>query len=138
MPQLTSNAAILSAAKRAIEVLLQFKGSQVILVPKNGTVVAKPSGGRDFVPAAPRAAQTVVISRIGSENIGQANTDDGQYVTRAYTLTGRWNMAIAIGDTWSDGEADYTVDSVDQTSGFKTSADVLGFVKIVDPLGISP
>ena len=138
MPQITSNAAILSSARRAIEVLLQFKGFQVILVPKNGTVVAKPSGGRDFVSAAPRVTQTVVLSRAGSEYIGQANTDDGQYVTRSYVLTGRWNMAIAIGDTWSDTEADYTVDSVDQTSGFKTSAEVIGFVKIVDPLGVSP
>ena len=138
MPQLTSNGAILAAAKKAIEVLLQFKGSEVILVPKNGTVVAKPSGGRDFVAAAPRAVQTIALSRIGSENIGQANTDDGQYVTRAYALTGRWDMDIAIGDSWSDDEADYTVDSVDQTSGFKTSADVIGFVKITDPLEVTP
>lgn len=138
MPQLTSNPAILAAARKAIEVLLQFKGAEVTLLPKNGTIVAKPSGGRDFVPAEPREPQLVAFSRVGSENIGQANTDDGQYVTRAYVLTGRWDMDIAIGDSWSDGEADYTVESVDQTSGIKTSADVIGFVKIDDPLEVSP
>lgn len=138
MPQLTSNGAILSAARQAIEVLLRFKGFGVALVPKNGTVVAKPSGGRDWYPATPRALQQIALSRVGSDNIAQANTDEGQYVTRSYVLTGRWNMAIAIGDSWSDGEADYTVESVDQTSGFKTSADVIGFLKIDDPLEVSP
>lgn len=138
MPQITTSAAVLSAAKQAIEILLRFKGAEVTLVPKNGTVVAKPGGGRDFIPAEPREPQQVAMSLIGTERVGNANTDDGQYITRTYALTGRWDMAIAVGDTWSDDEAEYTVEAVDQTNGFKTYATVIGFVNVDDPLGDPP
>lgn len=135
MPLTTTNAAILSAAKQAIEILLRFKGIDVELVPKNGTVIAKPGGGRDFVPAAPRKPQTIALSKLGNDDLGTASTDEGQYVRRAYALTGRFDMEIAIGDFWEDDEAEYTVETLDQTNGWKTSAEVIGFVKIVDPLG---
>jgi hypothetical protein len=138
MPLTTSNAAILSAARQAIEVLLRFKGSDVVLTPKNGTVVAKPGGGRDFVPAEPRPVQRIALSKVGADNYGAAGTDDGQYVTRSYVLTGRHDMQIAVGDFWEDAEANYTVDTLDQTNGFKTSADVIGFLKINENLGDIP
>lgn len=130
MPKVTSSASINNAARQAIEVLLRFKGFEVALVPREGTVVAKPGGGRDFFPAEPRPPQLVALSKVGEDNYGTASTDEGQYVTRSYVLTGRWNMDIALGDTWSDGEADYKVESLDQTSGFKTSATVIGFLNI--------
>ena len=135
MPQITTSTAILNAAKQAIEVLLRFKGIDVTLVPKNGTVLAKPGGGRDFIPAEPREPQKVSLGYVGAERIDNTNTDGGQYVTRIYALTGRHDMAIAVGDTWTNDEAEFTVESVDQTSGFKTSATVTAFMNVDDPLG---
>ena len=137
MPQVTTNAAVLNAAKKAIDILLKFKGFEVILVPRN-EIIAKPGGGRDFVPGEARDAQTVAMSLLGEERVDNASTDGGQFVIRTYALTGLADLAIAIGDSWDDDEAEYTVEQVDKSSGFKTAAIVLGFVKIDDPRGGPP
>ena len=128
MPAITNNAAILAAARSAIEVLLEFKGFPTVLIPRLGDGVAKPGGGRDFPRAAPRPSQPISLAAVADSETYN-DEDTGRVRTRTYTLTGRWNMAIAIGDQWEDDEASYTVQTIDASSGFKTSAEVLGYIK---------
>ena len=130
MSKITTKPALLATAKRAIEIKLQFQGFDVVLIPKKGDSVAKPGGGHDFAGATPRAAQRVSLSRLGNDNIQDASSDDGQVIYRNYLLTGRLDMEIAEGDSWEDDEARFVVASFDQSSGFKTTADVVGHIKL--------
>lgn len=130
MPQITANANILNAARKAIAIMLQFKGISVELKPKAGVKTPKPGGGHDFVPGLLRDPQQISLTKVGGDIIEDSSNDGAQYIVRNYILTGEWNMRIALGDTWEDDEAEYKVDTLDQTSGFKTSADVIGYVKL--------
>lgn len=129
MSQITTNPSILAAAKQAIEVLLQFKGVAVAFVPQKGLTVVKPGGGEDFVAGIARTPQMLSLTQIGADLVTDASTDEQRYVTRNYVGTGRWNMLVEVGDEWEDLAARYKVETVDQTSGFKTSIEVVGFVK---------
>jgi len=131
VPEIVQVPGILAAARQAIEILLQFKGIDVVLTPNKGTPVLKPGGGHDFTPPADRAVQKFSVSKTTAfDGIEYSPNDEGLNRKRAYMLTGRYNAVIAIGDTWSDAEADYTVDTVDASSGFKTQATVTGFLKV--------
>jgi hypothetical protein len=130
MPKIVQDTGILDAAKAAIEVLLTFKGTNIVLTPTKGTRVAKPGGGHDFVPPADRAPQIFALSKTSAfDGIEFSPNDDGKNQKRAYVLTGRFDAVIAKGDTWEDDEAEYQVDTLDQTSGFKTQATVTGWLK---------
>jgi len=109
---------------------LTFKGLPIELLPTEATPIAKPGGGVDFVPQPPRVPQDFALSKVGSDNVTTSNNDDGQARTRNYVLTGRFDAEIAIGDTWSDDEADYRVETVDGTNGYATRATVLGYLKV--------
>lgn len=132
MPQIVQNAGILNAAKQAIEVMLRLKGIDIELIPVKGSPVAKPGGGHDFVPPVNRDPQKFALSKTsGFDGLEYSPNDEGLNRKRAYVLTGRSDAEIAVGDTFSDDEADYTVDTVDATSGFKTQATVTGFLKVL-------
>lgn len=129
MPAIVQDPRILAAAQRAIDVLLRFKGITIVLSPVKGDPVAKPGGGHDFVPPPPRAPQTFALSKTtGFDGIEFSPNDEGENRKRAYVLTGRFDAEIAVGDQWSDAEADYTVETVDQDNGFKTQATVTGWL----------
>lgn len=132
MPLIVTNPSILNAARTAIEVLLKFKGQQITLLPTQGERIPKPGGGHDFAEPTPRAPQTFALSKLNNfDDIDFSPNDDGKNQKRSYLLTGRHDAEIAKGDTFSDDEADYTVDTLDQTSGFKTMAGVTGWLKQV-------
>ena len=130
MPAIVQDPGIIAAARKAIDILLKFKGIAVILVPSKGAPVAKPGGGHDFPPPIARDPQTFAVSKTTAlDGIEYSPNDEGKNRKRAYVLTGRWDADVAIGDQWSDAEADYTVDTVDSSSGFKTQATVTGYLK---------
>jgi hypothetical protein len=130
MPKIVQDAGILVAAQAAIEILLKFKGTDIVLTPNKGERVSKPGGGHDYVPPVDRDPQTFALSKTNAfDGIEFSPNDDGKNQKRAYVLTGRFDAVIAKGDTWSDDEADYQVDTLDQTSGFKTQATVTGWLK---------
>ena len=132
MPLIVTDPSILKAARAAIEVLLRFKGQQITLIPTKGTKIPKPGGGHDFADPIPRAPQTFALSKINNfDAIEYSPNDDGKNQKRSYLLTGRHDAVIAKGDNFSDTEADYVVDTLDQTSGFKTMAGVTGWLKQV-------
>ena len=129
MPKIVQDENILAAARNAIEILLKFKGQQITLSRK-GTAVRKPSGGHDFQTAADVPAQLLALSRVGGDELLDGDNGETPVVKRHYVLTGRHDASVRADDTWSDAEADYRVESVDDSSGFKVQADVVGFVKV--------
>lgn len=132
MPKIVVNQSILNAARSAIEVLLRFKGVTVTLIPSQGVRIPKPGGGHDFADPIPREPQKFAISKLNNfDGIEFSPNDEGKNQKRAYLLTGRHDAVIAKGDTFSDDEADYTIDTLDQTSGFKTMAGATGWLKQV-------
>lgn len=129
MPAIVQNPGILAAARNAIEVLLKFKGQQVIL-KRRGAPIEKPSGGHDYsgVPTS-LSPQDFAWSQVG-DDILEDGDGDAPVVKRNYVLTGRYNADIQVDDTWSDAEADYRVESINDSNGFATHANVVGFVKV--------
>lgn len=114
----------------AIGIKLQFQGIPVVLLPEKGDPIRKPSGGHDYGPPVPRQQQVFVVSRTtGFDGIEFSPNDDGKSRKRAYVMTGAYDAEVAIGDTFEDDEAEYTVDTVDNSSGYKTIAGVTGFLK---------
>lgn len=133
MPQAITDPGIISAARDAIVVMLGFKGAPITLVPQKGDPVLKPGGGHDYGDPLPRVTQTFAVSKTAFfDGIEYSPNDEGQNRKRAYVLTGAHDAEIAIGDTWSDDEADYQVDTVDQSSGYKTTAGVTGWLKVAE------
>lgn len=130
MPEIVQDARILAAARKAIDILLKFKGIPIVLTPTKGAPVLKPGGGHDFVPPAPRAPQILALSRIGGDDIDYSPNDEGANRKREYVMTGRYDAQVTIGDTFEDDEAEYTVNTVDSSSGFKVQATVTGWIKV--------
>lgn len=130
MPLVTVNAGILDAARQAIEILLQFKGTTIELIPSAAEPVQKPGGGHDYPEPDARLPQLFALVKVGVDNVPTSPNDEGIARTRNYVLTGRFDAEIDIGDTWSDAEADYRVETVDATNGYKTYATVLGYIKV--------
>lgn len=129
MPHIVQDPGILAAAKNAIEVLLKFKGQTVVLMRK-GVPIAKPGGGHDFSYRAPLAPQTFAWSQVGDDEVLDGDNGDTPVVKRSYVLTGRVDADIKPDDTWEDSEAEYRVETVNNDNGFKTSATLVGFVKV--------
>lgn len=131
MPAIVQDPGILKAARDAIEVMLSFKGIPVVLTPKKGTPVTKPGGGHDFNPPLPKDPQLLAVAKSNFfDGVEFSPNDEGMNRKREYTVTGRYDADIEIGDTWSDDEADYEVMTVDNSSGFKTIASVTGWLKV--------
>jgi hypothetical protein len=128
MPPVTTDPGILAAARSGIDMLLQFKGQSVTLSRK-GLAIAKPGGGHDFGRNA-ILPQIFSLSQVGDDEISDASSGDTQVVKRRYVLTGVYNADIKPDDTFSTAEADFRVETVNATSGYKTHADVVGFVKV--------
>lgn len=129
MPLIVQDPNILRAARQAIEVLLRFKGQPVVLV-RRGVPVAVGGGGHDFTGDTNVASQKFALSHVGVDELLDGADGDTPVYKRTYALTGRYNADIRIHDKWADAEATYEVEAVDQTSGYKTHADVVGFVKV--------
>lgn len=130
MPLIVTDPAILAAAQQAIDILLQFKGQMIDLQPLDATPIAKPGGGHDFEQVPTRGPQLLALSAVGGLSVGSGTNDDGIVRTRDYVLTGRVDAQIDINDTWSDDEADYRVETVDNDNGYRVTATVIGFLKV--------
>lgn len=129
MSAITTNQQILKAARGAVETLLKFKGRDFV-VNRKGVSVEKPGGGHDKTMPYPLASQRFSISQEGDDIIEDGDSGDTPVVKRNYRLTGRYDADLLVDDTFEDAEANYRVESVNATSGFKTDALLVGFVKV--------
>lgn len=131
MPAVVQDAGIIRAARSAIDVLLKFKGVSIVLYRK-GTATKFDDGGHDFAQPYPLIAQKFAVTQLGGDILEDGNDGDTPVVKRNYQLTGKFDADVRIDDTWEDAEADYRVESVNDSSGYRTTATVVGFVKVPD------
>lgn|GEM_PF-5601821 len=116
-------------ARNAVAELLRLRGRKIVLTPLSAGV-EKPGGGRDYTPAPPRAAQIFALFKTSDlDGREESQTDEGLSRKSDYKLIGWFDAAIAVGDTWSDDTADYTVESVDRSKSYQTTALVTGYLK---------
>lgn len=128
MPAISSDPGIMAAAKTAIDVLLSFKGFPIV-IERLGAPIPKPGGGHDAGAKVALPPQTFVLTQNGPEIVEDGTNGDTQVVRRQYYITGLFDADLQIDDTWSDDLADYRVQSVDNETGYKTTGDVVAFVK---------
>ena len=123
---------LLEAGREGIEVLLEVTGQTIVLVPTPNADGKTVRGTRTHAPGVPRAAQLFSLKDSGTfDGRERSNNDEGLSRKRDYTLTGRHNAIVAIGDTWEDSTASYTVGTVDRSSGFKIVCRVTAYLKEV-------
>lgn len=109
--------------------LLALRGQQITLRPLVGT--EQPSGGTKYVPGPPREPQTFVLFNTkGFDGREKAQTDRGLTRKFQFQLLGASTAAIALGDSWEDDVAKYTVEEIDRTRRYNVTALVVGFLKV--------
>jgi hypothetical protein len=130
VPAIVNDPGILRAARNAVVLMLKFKGNPIVL-RRRGTIVNKPSGGKDFTGRVDIPAQTLALAQIGGDVI--EDTEGGaQSVQRNYILTGRYDADIQVGDIWKTVEAEFEVKSVNDDNSYKVTAEVVGTVRSPD------
>lgn len=109
--------------------LLMLRGQQIALRPLVPT--EKPSGGKDYGPGPARPTQTFVLFNTkGFDGRENSQTDRGMSRKFQFQLVGAADAQIAIGDSWEDAVAKYTVEEVDRTRPYNVVALVTGFLKV--------
>lgn len=109
--------------------LLRLRGQPITLTPV-GVAVDKPGGGKDYPPATPRIPQTFALFNTkGFDGRENSQTDQGVSRKFAYTLVGAHDAQIAIGDSWDDDVAAYTVESIDRGKPYMVQAVITAYVK---------
>jgi hypothetical protein len=126
-------------ARTAISELLDLRGQPITLIPGKGVVTEKPSGGRDYGPAAPRDPQIFAMFQVSSAKTGrygkgfdaaEAGSDGGTVRKFVFNMIGGFDAVVAIGDTWEDDLAKYQVESVDYAVPYQVGAVVSAFLKV--------
>lgn len=121
-------------ALAAVTELLELRGQPITLVPTSGTVVEKPGGGKDYTPAAPRDPQVFAKfspdSRAETLGESRAPTDQGPIRSFRFRMIGSHDAVVALGDSWEDDTARYSVAMVDLTLPYQVTAWVTGFLKV--------
>lgn len=118
-------------ARAAVAELLELRGQQIALIPAAGTVVEKPSGGKDYIDGAPRAAQVfAMFNKKALDGVEHSPTDQGTARKFQYEMVGAFDAVVAVGDHWEDFAARYVVQTVDNTRPYLITALVTGFLKV--------
>lgn len=116
-------------AKQLIADLLALRGQVITLVPTVST--SKPGGGNAYGPGAPRSPQTFVLTSTKAfDGAEDSQTDRGLARKLQFRLVGAADAEIALGDTWEDAAAKYTVETIDRTNQWDVEAIVVGFLKV--------
>lgn len=126
-------------ARANVSELLELRGRPISLVPVSGTVVEKPGGGKDYLPAAPRGDQVFAVfnanqgsgrGRQSSPDSGQSSDGDGGRIrVFEFDLIGAYDAEVEVGDTWEDSAVSYEITSVDVTAAYQVRCSAVGFLK---------
>lgn len=109
--------------------LLDLRGQPITLTTV-GTPVSKPGGGKDYSGSVQRPPQVFALFNTkGFDGRENSQTDQGMSRKFAYNLVGAWDAQIAVGDTWEDDAAKYTVETVDRGKPYLIQATVVGYLK---------
>ena len=123
-----STAKYIPALRKAVDTLIKVDPRTVVLTPHEK--VDKGGGAFDYEEGRPRAAQTFSITPEKVDVDASTTSLGGAEAPRwTYTLIGRHDAAVEVGDTWSDGNTLYRVVSLAPKSDYQVSATVVAFGK---------
>ena len=127
-------AAIVNALRKGTDVLLGIDSHEIVLIPHART--KKPGGVYDWVAQPPRDPQQFQIEPVGATLSGITGSEGGVVGTEgakahtwSYTLRGRYDAEIEIGDTWEYGDTNYRVVSVQPYNDYEKTAVVTAIGK---------
>lgn len=127
---------VLNALRKGTDTVLKLFGTEIVLIPHART--KKPGGVYDWDPQPARPPQIFniepnasTLSGITGAGGGVTNIEGAAAHTWAYSLTGRHDAAIEIGDTWTKDGTAYRVVSIQPSNLYER-------VGIVSAIGKDP
>lgn len=118
-------------ARAAVAELLALRGQPITLTPAVGVATEAPSGGYNYGPAPARDQQ--VFAKFNTKALDgseDSQTDRGTNRKFQFRMIGAYDAQIALGDTWEDDQATYTVETIDFTQPYQVTAIVTAFLKV--------
>lgn len=127
---------LIRALRKGTEVVLKQFGTELTLIPHQRT--KKPGGVYDWEPQPARPPQIFNIEPNASTLSGITGAGGGVTATEgatahnwSYSLTGRYDAQIEIGDTWTKDGTDYRVVSLQPYNDYEK-------VAVVSAIGKDP
>lgn len=118
-------------ADAAVAELLALRGQPITLTPV-AAPIQKAGGGRDFTGAAPGPRDPQIFALFNDDKLDGAElaqTDRGTNRKFGFRLIGAADAVVALGDSWEDDVAKYTVEAVDFRA-YQVTATVTGYLKV--------
>jgi hypothetical protein len=118
-------------ARATVAELLELRGQPIILIPATAVATEAPSGGYNYSPAAARDPQ--VFAKFNTKALDgseDSQTDRGQNRKFQFRMIGAYDTVIALGDSWEDDQASYTVETIDLTQPYQITAIVTAYLKV--------
>lgn len=123
--------AMTDRARAAVAELLELRGQPITLIPAAGVATETPSGGFDYSPSGARDPQVFAkFNTKAADGSEDSQTDRGQNRKFQFRMIGAYDATIALGDSWEDDVASYTVETVDLTQPYQVSAIVTAVLKV--------
>lgn len=126
--------ALINALRKGTEVILAQFGTEIVLVPHER--VPYPGGVYKWEEQAPRDPQIFNVEPVGAtlsgitgSEGGVTNTEGAKLHSWSYTLTGRYNSEVEIGDTWDNGGTNYRVTAIQPFNDYEKKATVAAIGK---------
>ena len=126
---------LVNALRKGTDVLLSIDSHEIELIPHNR--VKKPGGVYDWEPSpVPRPPQKfqvepvqATLSGITGAEGGVSGAEGAKLHSWSYTLRGRHDSVIEIGDIWRKGETEYRVVSIQPFNEYEKTAVVTAIGK---------
>lgn len=125
---------LLKALTKGTDTVLKLFGTEIVLTPHERT--KKPGGVYDNETQPTRDPQIFNVEPVGAtlsgitgSEGGITNVEGARVHSWSYTLTGRPDAEIEIGDTFKNGETTYRVTALQPYNGYERKATVTAIGK---------
>jgi hypothetical protein len=132
MTRSVSEMRVIPALRKATEVTIRFDPRTISLIPHKRVKTA--GGVVNWEAQPPRPPQTFSVAPVVATLSGISGTAGGAVATEGaqahswdYTITGRYDCEMEIGDTWKDGDTEYRILAIQPTSDYER----VGVVKAI-------
>jgi hypothetical protein len=132
MTRSVSEMRVIPALRRATDVGIRFDPRTISLIPHVRT--KSPGGAYNWIPQTSRLPQTFNVAPVAATLSGISGTGGGAVTTEGavahswdFTITGRYDCEMEIGDTWEDGETEYRILAIQPTNDYER----VGVVKAI-------
>lgn len=127
---------ILNSLRKATDISIRFDPTTIELIPHQRVNLG--GGAWKLEPQSARPPQTFLVQSVGATLQGITGTGAGKVKTEgaeahswSYTITGRYDCVMAIGDIWKNGGTVYRIEAIQPENGYEK-------VGMVSALGIDP